>query len=109
MEKQKINGLINQENFVWYSLSPSYSSIQILEEIFDKISSDDNPNFLAEQEDKTTYKEFIGGKWIYRYEDGKIYSIIITLPQAIELIVIKDNDKTDKIIKLIEGQFLKDW
>tara|TARA_B100001971_G_C18074274_1_gene474760 strand:- start:218 stop:541 length:324 start_codon:yes stop_codon:yes gene_type:complete len=106
--EEKINELINQENFVLYSLSPTYPSIQILEEIFDNIKSDDDPNLLAEQEDKTEYNEFIGSKWIYRYENGKIYSILMILPQAIELIIIKDEDKSNKIVKAIEGKFLKD-
>ena len=109
MEKQKINGLISQETFNWYQLSPTYASILLLEEVFDKIKPEDYPKFLSEQEEKIDYKEFIGAQWMYRYDDGRIYCIIIILPKSIEIMAMKDGNKGKKTIELIEKNFLKEW
>lgn len=96
-----ISKFLDQDSFNWYHLLPNYKSIIHLENILDKLKLD-NPNFLAENEDKINYDEFIGHKWVYRTENGKVYALVFVTSQAVELMVLKDLEAGKKLIKIVE-------
>ena len=106
----EIIGLLDQKSFKWYELSPDVSTIKNLEEIMNKVKSNDTPDFLADREDLWhNYEKLVGSKWVYTDNKNDVFAVIICRKKQTEVMVLKDNKNGKNLIKELEGLFDKNF